>query len=203
VSGEAILLGLAVVVTAYVLGCFTAGWYLVRWRTGNDLRRLGTGSLGGRNTARVVGLRWAALSSAIDLLKGALAVVLTLAMAPGWIGLAMVAVVVGHVRPIQLGGRGGRGLAPAFGALAVAAPMVALAAAATFVALALLARTTLVAVLVAVILAPVLAAWMGLPVGLVAGIAGMAVVVTLGHADPVRALLARRRQPAGDPEAAG
>jgi acyl phosphate:glycerol-3-phosphate acyltransferase len=131
-----------------------------------------------------------------------LAVVLTQAIAPAWIGLAMVAVVLGHVRPIQLGGRGGRGLAPGLGALAVAAPTVALAATATFAVLAMLSRGTLVPVLLATILAPVLAVWMGLPPEVVGGIAGIAVVVMLGHAAPVRALLARRREPAGDTEAA-
>lgn len=195
---EGVLAGLAVTVAAYLLGCLTAGWYIVRWRTGGDLRQMGSGSLGGRNTARVVGLRWAAAASAFDLAKGALAVTLALAVTPGWIGAAMVAVVLGHVRPIQLGGQGGRGLAPGFGALAVAAPPVALGGAATFAVLALLFRSTLVPVLVASVVAPVGAAWLGLPSGVVAGTAGMALVVLLAHAAPLRALVARRRQPAGD-----
>lgn len=203
---EGLLAGLAATVVAYLLGCVTAGWYIVRWRTGGDLRQMGSGSLGGRNTARVVGLRWATAASAFDLAKGALAVALALAVAPGWVGAAMVAVVVGHVRPIQLGGHGGRGLAPGFGALAVAAPPVALGAAATFGVLALLFRSTLVPVLLAAMVAPAGAAWLGLPASVVAGAAGMAVIVLLAHGAPLRALVARRRQPAGDaaggPEAA-
>lgn len=195
---EEVLAGLAVTIAAYLLGCLTAGWYVVRWRTGGDLRRMGSGSLGGRNTARAVGVRWAAVASTADLAKGALAVALALAVAPGWAGAAMVAVVLGHVRPIQLGGQGGRGLAPGFGALAVAAPWVALGAAATFAVLAGLTRSTLVPVLVAAVLAPAGAAWLGLPAGLVAGTAGAAIVVVLAHAAPLRALVARRRQPAGD-----
>ena len=199
---EGVVAGLAVTAAAYLLGCLTAGWYIVRWRTGGDLRTMGSGSLGGRNTARAVGLRWAAVASGVDLAKGALAVALGLAVAPGWVGAAMVAVVLGHVRPIQLGGRGGRGLAPGFGALAVAAPPVAIATAALFAVLAVLFRSTLVPVLVAAVVAPVGAAWLGLPAGVVAGTAGAAAVVLLAHAAPLRALLARRRAPAGDPEAA-
>jgi glycerol-3-phosphate acyltransferase PlsY len=191
VNTEGVLAGLAVTAAAYLLGCLTAGWYVVRWRTGRDLRELGSGSLGGRNVSRVLGLRWAAVASAVDLAKGALAVWLSLAVAPAWAGPAMVAVVLGHVRPIQLGGQGGRGLAPAFGALLVVSPVAALAAAATFAALALLSRSMLVPVLVASVAAPAWAAWLGLPTTVVGGIAGAAAVVVLGHAAPLRARFAQ------------
>jgi glycerol-3-phosphate acyltransferase PlsY len=186
-----VVAGVAVVVAAYLLGCITAGWYLVRWRTGRDLRQLGSGSLGGRNVSRVLGLRWAAVVVALDLVKGGLAVLLAFALAPGWAGPAIVAVVLGHVRPIQLGGHGGRGLAPAFGALVVAAPIAALAAAATFAALAFLSRSTLAPVLLATIAAPAWAAWLELPAAVVGGIAGAAAVVVIGHAARLRTLVAQ------------
>ena len=189
-SGD-VAAGVAVLAAAYLLGCLTAGWYIVRWRTGRDLRVLGSGSLGGRNVSRVLGMRWAAVAGALDLAKGALAAGLALAVAPGWVGPAMVAVVLGHVRPIQLGGRGGRGLAPAFGALVVVAPVAALASSATFAVLALLSRSTLVPVLVATVAAPAWAAWLGLPGIVVGGIAGAAAVVVLGHAPPLRARFAQ------------
>lgn len=199
---DQVIAGVAVTVAAYTFGCITAGWYLVRWRTGADLRTLGSGSVGGRNTSRVVGLRWAAVATAVDVTKGALAIALALALAPEWVGAAMVAVVAGHVWPIQLGRRGGRGLAPALGAVVVAAPTVALAIAATFAVLALLGRSTLVPAIVATVVAPAWAVGLGVPVGVVAGTAGVAVVVVLGHAEPLRSLAARRRHPTDDPEAA-
>jgi len=201
-TSDQVISGVAVTVAAYAFGCVTAGWYLVRWRTGADLRRLGSGRVGGRNTARVVGLRWAAVAAGVDVFKGALAVVLALTLAPGWAGAAMVAVVAGHVWPIQLGGRGGRGLAPALGAAIVAAPAVALAAALTLGALALIGRSTLVPAIVATVVAPAWAVWLGLPTGVVAGTAGSAVVVLLGHAAPLRVMVARRRRPTDDREAA-
>jgi glycerol-3-phosphate acyltransferase PlsY len=187
-SAGLVVAGLAVVVAAYLLGCITAGWYIVRWRTGRDLRELGSGSLGGRNVSRVLGVWWAAAASAVDLAKGALAVGLALAVAADWVGPAMVAAVLGHVRPVQLGGHGGRGLAPAFGALAVVSPMAALASAVTFAVLALLSRSTLVPVLIAAVAAPAWAAWLGLPATVVGGIAGAAAIVVFGHAAPLRAL---------------
>jgi len=42
-------------VSAYLLGCCTTGYYLVRWRTGQDIRQLGSGSVGARNVSRVLG----------------------------------------------------------------------------------------------------------------------------------------------------
>lgn len=200
-TADQLISGAAVTVAAYGFGCVTAGWYLVRWRTGADLRQLGSGSVGGRNTSRVVGLRWAAVAAAVDVFKGALAVAVALAVAPGWVGAAMVAVVAGHVWPIQLGGRGGRGLAPAFGAVTVAAPTVALAAAATFAVLTLVRRSTLVPVIVATMVAPAWAIWLGAPREVVAGTAGIAVIIVLGHVAPLRASATRRRHPTDDPEA--
>lgn len=62
--------GSAVVLAAYAIGCFVAGWYLVRLRTGADLRAIGTGSTGGRNVRRALGTRWAIVASSFDVAKG-------------------------------------------------------------------------------------------------------------------------------------
>jgi glycerol-3-phosphate acyltransferase PlsY len=108
------------VVVAYALGCVQTGYYLVRAWTGQDLRRLGSGSTGARNVGRVLG-RWGfILTLFVDVGKGALAVV-----AAGWLGASpaavaacVVAVAAGHVWPVQLRFSGGRGVAVALGSLA-------------------------------------------------------------------------------------
>jgi acyl phosphate:glycerol-3-phosphate acyltransferase len=197
-TSNELIAGVGVTVAAYLLGCITAGWYLVRWRTGGDLRQLGSGSVGGRNTARVVGVRWAAIAVAVDVLKGALAAWLALVLAPAWVGLALVAVVAGHVWPVQLGGHGGRGLAPSVGSVAVAAPFVVLVVAGTFVVLALVARSTLIPSIAAAIAAPAWAVGLSVPVTVTLGIAGVATVIVLGHLAPLRLLAARLRQPVND-----
>jgi len=105
---------------AYLLGCCTTGYYLVRWRTGQDIRESGSGSVGARNVSRVLGVPGFVLTVLGDFGKGALAV---------WaarhftdqklIALAMLAVVVGHIYPVQLRLRGGKGMATSLGALCV------------------------------------------------------------------------------------
>ncbi len=64
--------GIGVVLGSYVLGCFTTGYYLVRWRTGQDLRGLGSGSVGAKNAGRVLGAMGFLLTLTGDLAKGAL-----------------------------------------------------------------------------------------------------------------------------------
>jgi len=117
------LAGCSVIVTliAYCLGCFSTGYYLVRWKTGLDIRTLGSGNIGARNVGRVLGKNGFLLTSLGDGIKGLLAV--GLAMYETQNGccalLALIAVVVGHIWPVQLGFRGGKGVAPSVGGLVI------------------------------------------------------------------------------------
>ncbi|HEY3764770.1 MAG TPA: glycerol-3-phosphate acyltransferase [Gaiellales bacterium] len=110
----------AAVVLAYALGCVATGYYVVRALTGEDVRSHATGSSGARNVTRRAGLAAGAATFAADLAKGAAAVALAGAAAgDGAAAAALVAVVLGHVAPVQLRFRGGRGLGPGVGGLAV------------------------------------------------------------------------------------
>jgi acyl-phosphate glycerol 3-phosphate acyltransferase len=104
---------------AYPLGCFVIGYYLVRVRTGQDIRLLGSGSVGAKNVGRVLGWWGFFVTVFCDVSKGALAV---------WVArhytndvfvvsLAMVSVVMGHIWPLQLRGHGGKGMATSIGSL--------------------------------------------------------------------------------------
>jgi len=116
-------------VGAYCLGCLATGYYLVRWRTGLDLREFGSGSLGARNTGRILGPAGFLATVTGDVAKGALAVWLTrhFTRQDHLMALAMLAVVAGHVWPAQLRFRGGKGIATSLGALTIYNPQLALA----------------------------------------------------------------------------
>jgi acyl phosphate:glycerol-3-phosphate acyltransferase len=110
---------LIAVLAAYALGCVNSGYYLVRVWKRTDLRQTGSGSCGASNVARLLGWPGFAITVLLDAGKGAIAVGLT-----GFAGLeptlgsaALVAVVAGHVWPVQLGFRGGKGIATFVGAL--------------------------------------------------------------------------------------
>lgn len=111
-----------IVAASYLLGCFTSGYYLVRWRTGQDIRTLGSGSVGARNVGRQIGPSGFTVTLLSDFAKGLIAVGLARWLAPDtslYMFLALVAVVTGHIWPLQLKGRGGKGVATSVGGLLV------------------------------------------------------------------------------------
>ncbi|HEY2951890.1 MAG TPA: glycerol-3-phosphate acyltransferase [Verrucomicrobiae bacterium] len=109
---------------SYLMGCFATGYYLVRWKTGEDLRHLGSGNVGARNVGRVLG-KWGFLLTFVgDFIKGAIPVWAAEALdfQPLAVIGAMLAAVIGHNWPAQLRFRGGKGVSASFGALAVYDP---------------------------------------------------------------------------------
>ncbi len=108
-------------VTGYLFGCIPSAYWLVRWTTGKDIRFCGTGNVGAANAYEVTGKLWVGLAVALlDMLKGYAAVhcAQLLPMADfHTVATAAVMVVVGHNYNAFLRWAGGRGLAPAAGAL--------------------------------------------------------------------------------------
>ncbi len=108
------------VVVAYFLGCFATGYYLVRARTGRDIREIESGSIGARNVGRVLGKSGYLLTALGDMAKGALAVWFAAEFTNrnlSAMALAVLAVVAGQIWPAQLHFRGGKGVATSFAAL--------------------------------------------------------------------------------------
>lgn len=104
---------------AYCLGCIPTGYYLVRYLRSQDLRKIGTGNLGARNVGRVLGWPGFAVTLVGDAAKGTLAVwAAMLLTGDRWVWMAaMLAVVAGHIWPIQLRFSGGKGVSTTLGAL--------------------------------------------------------------------------------------
>lgn len=127
-DAETALLGVAATLGAYLVGAIPWGIIIARLAAGPDPRTIGSGRTGGANVMRALGLRWALLASGLDLLKGALAVLLARAIGAGtgFEILAALAAILGHSRSIFIGFGGGRGVAPAVGSLIVVAPVVTL-----------------------------------------------------------------------------
>lgn len=123
----AVNLGVELALTAgsYLLGGIAPGYWLVRWKTGRDVREQGSGATGATNAARLLGVGGFALIFVLDVLKGAAAVLVAQALevSLAWTALAALALVLGHIWPLQLGFRGGKGVAPLIGAWLVLAPL--------------------------------------------------------------------------------
>lgn len=147
---------------AYFLGCFTSGYYLVRWLAGQDIRHVGSGNVGARNVSRVLGKKGFFLTVFFDVSKGILTVMIAQHFTSDErvILLAMMAVVAGHVWPVQLRFHGGKGMATSLGSLLVFDPYLALTFAALFVALAALCRKTVLPGLFALACVPFADFWL-------------------------------------------
>ncbi|MCH7774947.1 MAG: glycerol-3-phosphate acyltransferase [Gemmatimonadetes bacterium] len=148
--------GIGIFLGSYILGCFTAGYYFVRLRTGKDIRQFGSGSVGARNVGRVVGPFGFALTLLVDFAKGAVAVwaAMHFTASARLAAVAMVAVVMGHIWPFQLRFRGGKGIAASLGALLVYDYSLALALLPLFVGILVLLRRTVLSGLLAFALIP-------------------------------------------------
>jgi glycerol-3-phosphate acyltransferase PlsY len=112
-------------VLAYLLGGFSPGYWLVRWRRGLDIRTTGSGGTGATNVGRILG-RWGYVTvMLIDVAKGALVGVAAryFGLSAAWAFAAALAVIVGHIWPVWLGFRGGKGIGPFVGCWLVLAPL--------------------------------------------------------------------------------
>ncbi|WP_068770717.1 glycerol-3-phosphate acyltransferase [Termitidicoccus mucosus] len=119
------------VLFAYLLGSISPGWFLVRLKTGGDVRGQGSGATGATNVGRMLGGRGFAIVLVLDMAKGALAAALPWLLGQGGVisgdlapGTACVlAVVTGHVWPVFLKFHGGKGIGCFLGAWLVLAPL--------------------------------------------------------------------------------
>ena len=143
------------ILIGYAVGSLPIGYLVAQKRGGGiDLRRVGSGNVGAANVYRTAGLSTAIAVMIADMGKGALAVLLAGGGAPAV--AAGVAAVIGHIYPVWLRFRGGKGVATASGVFAVLTPIPTLIAAATFAVV--VARTRFVSLgsIVATIVLPVI-----------------------------------------------
>lgn len=106
---------------SYLLGSIPTG-YLISKSKGTDIRRVGSGNIGGTNVARAFGWKWGLLVAMIDILKGVIPVSLAIYSFHfnEWqIAMVALAAILGHVFPVWLDFKGGKGVATLLGALLV------------------------------------------------------------------------------------
>jgi acyl phosphate:glycerol-3-phosphate acyltransferase len=135
----------ALLLFGYLCGSVPFGVLLTRWRRGVDVRQSGSGNIGATNVTRVAGKKLGALVLVLDALKGTLPVLLAVRLQPGAAPLHAavgLAAFFGHVYPVWLRLRGGKGVATALGVLLALVPQAALAGALVYVVIVLLRRVS-------------------------------------------------------------
>lgn len=183
-------IAVAVAAAAYLVGSIPFGWLLSRAAGLGDIRAIGSGNIGATNVLRTGRRDIAALTLALDAAKGAVAVLAAAQWAgPGWELLAGVAAVVGHCTSVWMRGKGGKGVATAFGVIFTVAWPVGAMCGATWLTTARISRMSSAGSLAALALAPVLMLlWRGPAAGV--AIAVVSAVVFWRHSGNIRRLLA-------------
>jgi glycerol-3-phosphate acyltransferase PlsY len=184
-------------VGGYLLGSIPFGVIATKLGGAPDVRSIGSGNIGATNVLRT-GRRDLALITLLgDGGKGAVAVLIawlatrdsTLAAQSTLTALAGGAAFLGHLFPVWLGFKGGKGVATFFGTLLAAAWPVGLLAGATWIVMALIFRISSLAALTAVALAPVYVFAVGRPIPIAYLALFMAILVYVRHEANIRRLL--------------
>ena len=130
-----------VVIVAYLIGSIPFGYLIVRGKIGADIRQTGSGGTGATNVSRRAGKVAGVLTLVLDALKGSAAVLIAELTHSDWIiAAAAIAVLVGHIFPVWLGFRGGKGVATGAGVFLVLAPVALLCAGVLFLAVVFFTR---------------------------------------------------------------
>jgi glycerol-3-phosphate acyltransferase PlsY len=180
---------LAVFVGAYLIGSVPFGLLLARLAGHGDIRKIGSGNIGATNVLRTGDKKLAAATLLLDMGKGALAVL----VARHWGGdaavVAAAGAVIGHLFPVWLRFKGGKGVATALGVLLALSWQAGALACATWLLVAAISRYSSLAALIALAAAPVFlhvtASWREVWFAI-----GLAVLVWARHAANISRLLA-------------
>jgi glycerol-3-phosphate acyltransferase PlsY len=173
---------LAAVVFGYLLGSVPFAHLFAR-RRGIDLREVGSGNVGATNVLRTSGAAQAVLVMCLDGAKGAVAVIVVAALTtgPATPVAAGLAAVIGHIYPVWLGFRGGKGVATAAGVFAVLAPLALAIASAVFVLAVWVTRYISVGSMAGAIALAVSAAASEVPGAVAVGAAVAALIIVHRH----------------------
>jgi len=181
---------LGILIAAYLLGSVPFGLLISRAMGLGDVRKIGSGNIGATNVLRTGSKKAALATLLLDGGKGAVAVLVaryvygdTAAQVAG------LGVFLGHIFPVYLGFRGGKGVATFLGILLALNPYTGLAACATWLLTALLFRMSSLAALVAAVSAPLWLWLFGLVTSTGLGLL-LAALVWLRHAANIRRILA-------------
>lgn len=171
------------VIGAYLIGSVPFAWLLARRWGAADLRRVGSGNIGAANVLRASGVKAGVLVAVLDIAKGALSVMLAArfgdnAAAPAVAGLAAI---VGHIYPVWLRFRGGKGVATACGVFSMLTPLAVPPALGIFVVTVWITKYISLGSVLASIALPPIAYALGSPAPAVAAAFAASVIIVFRH----------------------
>ena len=179
---------IAAAILGYLLGSIPFGLVLTRMAGLGDIRNIGSGNIGATNVLRTGNKKLALATLLLDGAKGAVAVLIARAVDPDLAVIAGAAAFIGHVFPVWLKFKGGKGVATALGTLLALNWEVGVLCCLTWAVVAFLFRYSSLSALLAIALAPVYAYFLGTMPQVWFGL-GLAVLVWIRHHENIRRLL--------------
>lgn len=179
----------------YFAGSFPSGYLAARLVRGVDIRKTGSGNVGATNVGRLMGKKWATAVSVADMVKASVGLLFARGFGvtdPWLLAVTACAGVLGHVFPLWLGFKGGKGVSSIYGVLFFLFPPISFLLAPTggiiwFLVLKLTGYVS-VASLVSLWCMPPLAALLSFPAPYVIALAALAILSTILHRDNIRRL---------------
>jgi len=187
---------LLLIAAAYLLGAIPFGLLFTRWLTGKDPREFGSGNIGATNASRTGGKKVGLLTLAADIIKGAIPVAIAVQLGDGssdseWlIASTAVAAFLGHIFPVYIGFKGGKGVATMFGVLLPWQPVVGVIAFAVWLVAIGLWRYVALASILAGLCLPLAAWWLGASEAAIYACILFCILMGLRHQSNVQRLLA-------------
>lgn len=179
-----------VLVLGYLLGSIPFGLILTRFAGLGDLRSIGSGNIGATNVLRTGNKKLAAATLLLDALKATAAALIAQAVFGHNAGLlAGFAAFIGHLFPVWLGFKGGKGVATYIGTLLGVAPLMVLVFAAAWLSVAFITRYSSLSALVATLVIPVVLCILGVEEAALVT-AAMTVITYWRHKQNIERLIA-------------
>ncbi|MBQ4114876.1 glycerol-3-phosphate 1-O-acyltransferase PlsY [bacterium] len=190
-----IQLGLTIIL-AYLIGSIPTGYIIVKSKTGEDLRQIGSGSTGATNVKRVLGKKWFFIVLLLDAFKGALPVVLaqlfvtvgvTYGLAPV---IAAIAVIIGHSKSCFLNFKGGKSVASGVGTILALNFLVGAIIAVIWAIITYTTKYVSVGSIIALLISPILMYVFHAPIAYVCYCALGAIYIVYLHRENIKRLIA-------------
>ncbi len=109
-----------IVIASYLFGSFPTAYVVHRIKKGDDIRKYGSGNVGGTNVTRTLGVGYGVTTIIVDMVKGLIPILVLYFIYPGdlvLLAIVSVAVILGHDFPVYLKFKGGKGIAASFGVI--------------------------------------------------------------------------------------
>ena len=186
---------LLAMVMGYLIGSIPTGYLIVKAKTGEDIRKVGSGSTGATNVKRVLGKKWFFIVMILDAIKGALPVVLAALFLHAYAkyGItpvaAAVAVLVGHSKSIFLKFTGGKSVASGVGTIIALCWPVGLITAAIWGIITWVSKYVSLGSIIALAISPFLMWAFKQPLGYIAYAAVGAVYIIWLHRENIKRLI--------------